>query len=80
MKHCSTNVSRESKCMKSYMENVERQWKIKVLDKNKSNIFCYKEKASRLEDTYVYLQCRERISLCCRRQSVCCLCVKSRKI
>ena len=55
MKHCSTNVSRESKCMKSYMENVERQWKIKVLDKNKSNIFCYKEKASRLEDICVYL-------------------------
>ena len=55
MRHCSTTVSRESKCMKSYMENVERQWKIKVFDKNKSNVFCNKEEVSRLEDTYVYL-------------------------
>ena len=25
------------------MENVERQWKIKVFDKNKSNVFCKKK-------------------------------------
>ena len=53
MRHCSTTVSRESKRMKSYMEKVEIQWKIKVFDKNKSNVFSNKEEVSRLEDTYV---------------------------
>ena len=44
------------------MECALRQWKIKVLDKNKSNVLCNKEEASRLEDNHVYSLLKEEIS------------------